>query len=77
MLLARGWLPYSTVGSVPEPSTWAMMILALPELASWRIGGSRNQHRSLPDLVKDQFSLAIKGSLALSVSLISHNALRL
>jgi hypothetical protein len=49
----------------------------LPELASWRIGGSRSPHRSLPDLVKDQFSLAIKGSLALSVSLISHNALRL
>jgi hypothetical protein len=31
------------VTAVPEPSTWAMMILASSELASWRIDGSRSQ----------------------------------
>jgi hypothetical protein len=31
------------VAAVPEPSTWAMMIIGLA-LASWRIVGSQSRH---------------------------------
>jgi PEP-CTERM motif len=38
-------LQFATVApSVPEPSTWAMMILGFAALASWHIAGSQSHH---------------------------------